>query len=87
MIKSPRCNWEYSGEYDTNTQGAIKTAFYRTDCGKEVVWTRNNKIGRLFENYNNQSVPQHTDFYVKCPYCHRILNIYNPYDNGETWRE
>lgn len=87
MIKSTRCNWEYSGEYETNTQGSIKRALYRTDCGKEVIWTRNNKIGRLFKNYNNQFVPQHMDFYVKCPYCHRILNIYNPYDDGETWRE
>lgn len=51
MQKSPRCNWEYTGEYDTNKRGAIKMAMYKTDCGKEVKWTRDNKIGQLFKDY------------------------------------
>ena len=87
MKKSPRCNWEYTGEYDTNKQGAVKMAMYNTDCGKEVKWTRDNKIGQLFKDYWKQVIPDDMDFYVRCPYCNKVLNIYNPYDDGETWRE
>lgn len=86
-MRKPRCNWEYTGEYDTNKQGSVKMAVYKTDCGKEVKWTRDNRISKLFKNYNKQRVPQGMDFYVTCPFCGKVLNIYNPYDDGETWRE
>ena len=87
MKKSPRCNWEYTGEYDTNKKGVVNMAMYKTDCGKEVKWTRDNKIGQLFKDYWNQAIPDYMDFYVKCPYCGKVLNVYNPYDDGETWRQ
>jgi hypothetical protein len=86
-MKNKRCNWQYTGEFDCNKDGTVKSAIYKTDCGKTVKWTRDNKTGVLFKKYNNQRVPQGTDFYVKCPYCGNVLNIYNPYDDGETWRE
>lgn len=87
MKKRPRCNWEYTGEYDTDKRGKVKMGMYKTDCGKTVKWTRDNKIGQLFKDYGNQVIPQDMDFYVECPYCGKVLNIYNPYDNRETWRE
>lgn len=86
MAKSPRCNWEYTGDYDSDKYG-MKSAIYKSDCGKTIKWTRSNKIEKLFKQYYAQAVPQDLDFYVKCPYCDKVLNIYNPYDDGETWRE
>lgn len=68
-------------------KGKIKMAMYKTDCGKTVKWTNGNSIGKLFKAYENHVIPQYMDFYVRCPYCRNILNIYNPYDDGETWRE
>lgn len=76
------CNWTYTGEFEVNKQGAIKKAEYETDCGKTVYWTRTNNIGRLFKKYEEPYIQG--QFNVMCPHCNRILNIFNPYDDGET---
>ena len=81
------CNWEYTGDYDTNKKGSIKRTEWNTDCGRTVNWTRDNKIGKLFKDYHNQSVPNGERFYVNCPFCNNELNLVNPYDDGETWRK
>lgn len=78
------CNWEYTGEYDTDKRGSIKKAGYQTDCGRNVYWTRNNKTGELFKAYKSQSVPVGSRFPLNCPYCGNELNVVNPYDDGET---
>ena len=80
------CNWTYTGEFDCDKNGQVKAAYYESDCGQSIKWTRDNKIGKLCQRYDAQVVPQGHEFYVRCPYCQRILNIYNPYDDGETWR-
>ena len=85
--KRSRCNWEYTGEYECGKNCQVKAAMYKTDCNREAKWTRDNQIGLLFKDYGNQKIPQGADFLVECPYCRKILNIYNPYDDGETWRE
>jgi len=84
--RKPVCNWEYTGEADYKAGGYLKKAELKTDCGKTVWWTRDNRIGMLFKQYGLQCVPQGKDFYVTCPYCGKVLNIYNPFDDGETWR-
>lgn len=81
------CNWEYTGEYDTDKNGRAKSAELTTDCGRTVIWTRHNKIGELFKYYNRQSVPMGERFPVDCPFCRNELNIVNPFDDGETWRK
>jgi hypothetical protein len=85
---SKYCNWTYTGEFDYRSSGSyIKSAQLETDCGETVTWTRDNKIGKLFQQYERQVVPMGMDFYIECPYCHKILNIVNPFDDGETWRK
>lgn len=81
------CNWEYTGEYATDKCGRVKKTEWKTDCGKLVNWTRDNAIGKLFKDYDNQVVPLGERFYVNCPYCGNELNLVNPYDDGETWRK
>lgn len=81
------CNWEYTGEYETNQVGQVKRTEWKTDCGKLAYWTRDNKIGKIFKQYAHQSVPVGERFYVNCPYCNNELNLVNPYDDGETWRK
>jgi len=85
MNKPKYCNWTFTGEYDCNKQGAVKSVEYETDCGKLVTWTRDNKINGLFKSYKQPF--EQGKFNVKCPYCGALLNLYNPYDDGETWRK
>ena len=89
MVTTERgyCNWEYTGEYETNNKGVIKKTEWTTDCGKTAYWTRDNKIGEVFKRYKNQSVPVGQRFPTNCPYCGNELNLVNPYDDGETWRK
>lgn len=46
MVTTERgyCNWEYTGEYDTDKNGYVKKTEWKTDCGEIAYWTRNNKI-------------------------------------------
>lgn len=87
MITSERgyCNWEYTGEYETDSRGAVKKTEWKTDCGKTAYWTRNNKVGELLRG--TKSVPAGQRFPTNCPYCGNELNLVNPYDDGETWRK
>ena len=64
MVRDTRgyCNWEYTGEYETNKSGAIQKTEWTTDCGKTVYWTRDNRIGKLFKTYYNQRVPMGQHF-------------------------
>jgi len=89
MVTAERgyCNWEYTGEYETNKSGCIKKTEWRTDCGKVVHWTRDNQIGEVFKRYKNQTVSMGQRFIVNCPFCGEELNLVNPYDDGETWRK
>lgn len=80
------CNWEYTGEYETNKNGSMKKTEWKTDCGKMVYWTRENKIGELFKRYHRESVPMGQRFSTNCPFCGNELNLVNPYDDGETRR-
>ena len=82
-VKLKHCNWTYTGEFNCNNAGQVMRMDYTTECGKYTYWTRYNKVGRLFEKYEAPFV-QGT-FNVRCPYCEKLLNIYNPYDDGETW--
>lgn len=84
--ESGYCNWEYTGEYECNKKGYMKKTEWKTDCGKIAYWTRDNKIGELFKQYENQSVIGGERFLVNCPYCGNELNLVNPYDDGETQR-
>ena len=81
------CNWEYTGEYETDKKGVVKKTEWITDCGQTVYWTRHNKIGDVFKCYKNQSVPVGQRFPTNCPFCKNELNLVNPYDDGETWRK
>lgn len=81
------CNWEYTGEYETNSKGYMKKTEWKTDCGKTAYCTRNNKIGAVFKRYYSQHVPVGQRFLTNCPYCGNELNLVNPYDDGETWRK
>ena len=89
MVTNERgyCNWEYTGEYETNKSGQIKKTEWNTDCGENVYWTRGNKIGSLFKSYYQQTVPMGQRFDLNCPFCGNELNLVNPYDDGETWRK
>ena len=81
------CNWEYTGEYDTNRTGYVNKTKWKTDCDRVVNWTRDNKIGKLFKQYGLQSVPSGERFRLNCPFCGNELNLVNPYDDGETCRK
>jgi hypothetical protein len=56
-----------------------------SDCGKTFIMTRDNRWWALYkrtlEPYTKGSKP-----IAPCPYCGNLLNFYNPYDDGETWR-
>jgi aspartate carbamoyltransferase regulatory subunit len=58
-----------------------------TDCGNDFVITRSNKWRKYWKKYHAQFPIQHrSQQYVECPFCNKIANFYNPYDDGETWR-
>lgn len=84
MNKPEYCNWTYTGECEYNKNKAVKSVKYETDCGKLVTWTRDNRINKLFQRYGQPF--EQGKFNVRCPYCGALLNLYNPYDDGETWR-
>lgn len=49
MVTNERgyCNWEYTGEYETNKKGVVKKTEWITDCGETVYWTYEN--GEIIE--------------------------------------
>jgi len=82
------CNWEYTGDYETDKNGYLKAWYWKPDCIVGTVKeTRHNSMGQLLKTYRHQSVPAGSRFNVKCPYCYRELNLVNPYDDGETCRK
>ena len=83
------CNWEYTGEvkYRENKRSKAYAYVYqyKTDCGKEV-WSDNAKAQEAWKRYitwDSRRLP----YFPRCPYCGGRLNFYNPYDDGETYRE
>lgn len=63
------CEWKYKEVLDFNRKGNPNKWLLKTDCGQEVIETKDNKIGLLLKKV---SQPNDT---TKCPFCNKEIDI------------
>lgn len=62
--KDKYCEWKYLEVLDINNQGKASKWLVKTDCGKEIIITRHNKLGILMQKENS-----------KCCFCGKQIDI------------
>lgn len=63
------CEWRYKEVLDCDKKGRPKKWLLISDCGKEIIETKDNKIGLLLKEVVK---PNST---TKCPFCGKEIDI------------
>lgn len=63
------CEWKYKEVLDYDKKGRPKKWLLISDCGKEIIQTRDNKIGLLLKEVVKP------DSTTKCPFCGKEIDI------------
>lgn len=72
------CTWNWMEVLDTRNGTAVKWRL-KTDCGHEVIMTRDNRFGKLWRQ-SLKPHPQGTQLEVKCPHCECELDFWNDFE-------